>query len=72
MNMPILKVVELLEKQSEATEGICGRQFVQACMTAARYLVQQGEKIVDLEQELAVALFSLALPILRLRLSTNL
>ena len=55
MMMPILKVVELLEKQSEAAEEICGRQFVQACMTAARYLVQQGEKIVDLEQELATA-----------------
>ena len=55
MMMPILKVVELLEKQSEAAEEICGRQFVRACMTAAWYLVQQGEKIVDLEQELAAA-----------------
>lgn len=55
MMMPILKVVELLEKHSQAAEEVCGFKFVQACMSAARYLVQQGEKIVDLEQELAAA-----------------
>ncbi len=55
MMMPILNVVELLEKHSQAAEEVCGFKFVQACMTAARYLVQQGEKIVDLEQELAAA-----------------
>lgn len=53
MMMPILNVVELLEKHSQAAEEICGFKFVQACMSAARYLVEQGEKIVDLEQELA-------------------
>lgn len=55
MMMPILNVVELLEKHSQAAEEICGFKFVQACMSAARYLVEQGEKIVDLEQELAAA-----------------
>ena len=55
MIMPILNVVELLEKHSQAAEEICGFKFVQACMSAARYLVEQGEKIVDLEQELAAA-----------------
>lgn len=55
MMMPILNVVELLEKHSQAAEEVCGFKFVQACMSAARYLVEQGEKIVDLEQELAAA-----------------
>ena len=55
MMIPILNVVELLEKHSQAAEEICGFKFAQACMSAARYLVEQGEKIVDLEQELAAA-----------------
>ena len=55
MMMPILNVVELLEKHSQAAEEVCGFKFVQACMSAARYLVEQGEKIVDLEQELSAA-----------------
>lgn len=53
MMIPILKVVEELEQHSEAAEDACGFKFVHACMTAARYLVEQGEKIVDLEQEVA-------------------
>lgn len=53
--IPILKVVEQLEKNSEDAEPVCGSAFVQACRAAARYLVEQGEKIVDLEQELAAA-----------------
>ena len=55
MMMPILNVVELLEKHSQAAEEVCGFKFVLACMSAARYLVEQGEKIVDLEQELSAA-----------------
>ena len=50
--IPILKVVEQLEKNIEAAEPVCGFAFVQVCRAAARYLVEQGEKIVDLEQEL--------------------
>lgn len=54
MMIPILNVVELLEKHSQAAEKVCGFQFVHACLTAARYLVEQGERIVDLEQELTM------------------
>ena len=54
MMMPILKVVELLEAHSEDAAEVSGKPFVQACMTAARLLVEQGEKIVDLEHDLAV------------------
>jgi hypothetical protein len=51
--IPILKVVEKLqEHEGEAAEKI-GIGFALAAMEAAGYLVQQGEKIVDLEQELA-------------------
>ena len=53
MTMPILKVVEELEAHAVAAEESCGRVFTQACLTAARYLVQQGEEIVDLKAELA-------------------
>ena len=55
MMMPILKVVERLQAhEAEAAEKI-GIGFALAAMEAARYLVEQGEKIVDLEQELATA-----------------
>lgn len=55
MMIPILKVVERLQAhEAEAAEKI-GIGFALAAMEAARYLVQQGEKIVDLEQELATA-----------------
>ena len=53
--IPILKVVERLQAhEGEAAEKI-GTGFALAAIEAARYLVEQGEKIVDLEQELAAA-----------------
>lgn len=53
--IPILKVVERLQAhEGEAAEKI-GIGFALAATEAARYLVEQGEKIVDLEQELAAA-----------------
>ena len=52
---PILKVVEELEAHASDAEAACGFQFVQACLAAARYLVEQGEEIVDLKEELTNA-----------------
>lgn len=52
MDMPILKVVELLENHAKKTERACGTTFVEACWAAARYLVQQGEQIVDMQRAL--------------------
>ena len=53
--MPILKVVRELEDNSSAAEESCGKAFVMACKAAAVYLVEQGEKIVDLDEELCKA-----------------
>jgi hypothetical protein len=50
MEMPILKVVETLEENAEKTQRLCGNAFVEACFAAARYLVKQGEQIVDLQK----------------------
>lgn len=50
MEMPILRVVETLEEHAEKTQRLCGNAFVEACFAAARYLVKQGEQIVDLQK----------------------
>ena len=53
--IPILKVVEKLQAHTDEAAEKIGTGFALAAMEAARYLVEQGEKIVDLEQELAAA-----------------
>lgn len=53
MTMPILKVTEMLEQHAKKAERSCGSTFVEACYTAAKYLVQQGEQIVDLQNTIS-------------------
>ena len=51
--MPILKVVERLQAHVDDAAEHIGTGFALAVTEAARMLVDQGEKIVDLEQELS-------------------
>lgn len=49
MEMNIFRVVETLEENAEKSQRVCGNAFVEACLAAAKYLVRQGEQIVDLQ-----------------------
>lgn len=51
--IPIIKVVEKLQEHRDEANELMGCGVALAMDAAARYLVQQGEKIVDLEQEVA-------------------
>ena len=53
--IPILKVVEKLQAHEEEAAEKIGTGFALATIEAARYLVEQGEKIVDLDEELCKA-----------------
>ena len=51
--IPILKVIEQLQAHVDDAAERIGTGFALAVTEAARMLVDQGEKIVDLEQELS-------------------